>query len=468
MTLQQCQHCLSQVEELFTFPCKHAFCHTCFSVQESDRFCANCETSSSNEDIKSCDVPESPLRQSSFATVISISELGSLDTFRTTPTTILSYCTYNSQDTVLKQFTRLCDENVPLACFSLVKSSGDPKYFVPVLGVTENPAGIVMSFCSPSLQDLLQAGRTFSVCKVISIASSLFSALVCLHSLNLVHGEICPKNIYLSEEFDEVRLGNLDGAFIAQSKTYNSAFDVYSLGILLYSLVTCTYPIKQVITQGDFESLYSRNYYRSAIEGYSSSFLDLIVLMTHVNPIYRPTMEQIDRIMMKTKIFNNQLSTTQNNSNESFHSLLDCWQAEYLSTVHNLPSSGNVPFRDRPREMFSSQEGIASIKFTLVSNGKLNNSSTLIGFVDQKSGVTSSGLILTSKGCYKYEVGEKTDRIAPPLEPNEHVEVVFYDNFAVFTTSNSGALHRVDCRVPWIFGIFYDKDSELWCIEFVQ
>eukprot|EP00993_Chasmostoma_nieuportense_P003238 NODE_396_length_2301_cov_27.009200_g367_i0.p1 GENE.NODE_396_length_2301_cov_27.009200_g367_i0~~NODE_396_length_2301_cov_27.009200_g367_i0.p1 ORF type:complete len:721 (-),score=168.90 NODE_396_length_2301_cov_27.009200_g367_i0:79-2241(-) len=130
---------------------------------------------------------------------------------------------------------------------------------------------IVMEYAdSGSLQGLLdglrQRGATLNEEKVYHYFCQLLSALNHLHGVKVLHRDLAPKNVFLTQNKSVVKLGdfgistflNATGAMVAtqcgtphyyspelcMSRPYNSKSDIWALGCVLYQLMTCRPPFE--------------------------------------------------------------------------------------------------------------------------------------------------------------------------------------------------------------------------------
>ncbi|KAL0216845.1 hypothetical protein RCL1_007328 [Eukaryota sp. TZLM3-RCL] len=207
MDLLECKHCHSQLVNPCFLPCHHLFCTNCICpLLEVDPLCPFCRCPASSGDVVSCQETSSLLKLASSTPMIPLSELETLIIINTTTTSDVRYCKYNGDDVVFKQFKN-CHDLAPLACSALVKSSAPLNIFVPILGVTQNPLGIVMAKYS-SLETLLDNGTVFDFQRACLIATDISNALAFLHSREFVHGDVRPQNVYCVDTFEHgVKIG---------------------------------------------------------------------------------------------------------------------------------------------------------------------------------------------------------------------------------------------------------------------
>ncbi|MGH9239965.1 MAG: protein kinase domain-containing protein [Vicinamibacterales bacterium] len=131
----------------------------------------------------------------------------------------------------------------------------------------DGQVGVWMEFIhGKTLEHELREGGPFDVERVIGIGIDLADALITVHGAGLVHGDVKTHNVMCSSDGRTVLTDfgagfELDETVIPQSRDLagtpvciapevfagrpgTSASDVYSLGVLLYHLVTGTYPVR--------------------------------------------------------------------------------------------------------------------------------------------------------------------------------------------------------------------------------
>ena len=143
-----------------------------------------------------------------------------------------------------------------------------------------------------------------------------------LHSLKILHRDIKSANIFLSEDFETVKLGDLNIAKVAKedfastqigtpyylapeiwtNQKYDNRCDIFSLGCVVYEMATLRVPFDastiqelfKKVTQGAIDPIPSR---------YSSQLSDMIRLFLAKNPKNRPTVaEALDIPIIKAKL----------------------------------------------------------------------------------------------------------------------------------------------------------------------
>lgn len=124
---------------------------------------------------------------------------------------------------------------------------------------SDNHYYILFQYCEgKTLREIAKPGRSVPIADVISITTSLISALNYLHEKKIMHRDIKPENIKYSQNkavlldlgfacelphgdktilHDSVGTPSYMSPEMLQRKNYKSNSDIWSLGVVLYELV---------------------------------------------------------------------------------------------------------------------------------------------------------------------------------------------------------------------------------------
>lgn len=119
-----------------------------------------------------------------------------------------------------------------------------------------------------TLQDLLDEGRVFKPVEVARMANQLFGALIEIHTFGMLHRDINPKNIKITDDMNAVLLADFSTfredkskvsqvvssvlraqsvyapiEFIFEGSEQNEASDIYSVAAILYQMMTGAPPV---------------------------------------------------------------------------------------------------------------------------------------------------------------------------------------------------------------------------------
>ncbi len=148
------------------------------------------------------------------------------------------------------------------------------EYLVGLRGICLNPRyGLVMEYCEGgTLQDRLEkTSQTITLQQMILWAMEVCNALRILHDLNILHRDLKGENVFLGSH-DEAKVGDFDLSLKLRSpseskkgvngglvgtprwlapelfydKRYSTATDVYSLGMILWHILTRKIPFEKV------------------------------------------------------------------------------------------------------------------------------------------------------------------------------------------------------------------------------
>ncbi len=181
--------------------------------------------------------------------------------------------------------------------------------------------GMLLEFCdggdlSKFIKEHKLKKKHFDELKIIEIFKQILCGLEYLHSKKIIHRDIKTLNIFLHKD-GRVKIGDLGIAKVllysscahtiigtplylapevCQEKPYNEKSDIWSLGCVLYELITFSVPFNAQnyvklcakISKGIYDPLPS-----DIKKMYSAEFLRLIELILQKNPDKRPTIKEI-------------------------------------------------------------------------------------------------------------------------------------------------------------------------------
>ncbi|KAL4438072.1 hypothetical protein ABPG74_016851 [Tetrahymena malaccensis] len=140
----------------------------------------------------------------------------------------------------------------------------------------------------------------------------MIKGLKCLHDLNILHRDFKCANIMLTRDHKNLKLGDLNVSKVAKKgmlytqtgtpyyaspevwrdKPYNSKSDVWSLGCVIYELVSLNPPFKAQDMEGLFKKV-QKGQYDPIPSWYSQDLTDFLSLCLQVNPKMRLTTSEL-------------------------------------------------------------------------------------------------------------------------------------------------------------------------------
>jgi len=131
-----------------------------------------------------------------------------------------------------------------------------------------------------------------------------------LHKMCIIHRDLKPRNIFM-DKHGTVKIGDFGlskmttthladtivgtpyfmAPEINQGTQYSFSSDVWSLGVILYYMCTSQMPF-DAKTQKELEEMKQIGGYKAMV-GYSKGLADLVSQMLHLDPMKRPTAEEI-------------------------------------------------------------------------------------------------------------------------------------------------------------------------------
>lgn len=133
-----------------------------------------------------------------------------------------------------------------------------------------------------------------------------------LHDMKIIHRDIKSANLFLTEDYETLKVGDLNVAKIAkndlastqigtpyylapeiwQNKVYDYRCDVFSLGCVMYEMAALKVPFEAVSLQDLFKKI-TKGTIKRLPSRYSDELYDCIKLFLEKNPKRRPTVDEI-------------------------------------------------------------------------------------------------------------------------------------------------------------------------------
>ena len=153
----------------------------------------------------------------------------------------------------------------------------------------------------------------FSEIEIWKIFIQLVKGLKSLHDLNILHRDLKSANIFIFKD-NNIKLGDLNvskiikkGLLYTQTGTpyyaspevwkdlpYDNKSDIWSLGIVLYEIITLKTPFRSDNMEGLYSKIIKGNF--SKIPNFfSNDIFSIVKLLIQVNPLCRPSCDEILR-----------------------------------------------------------------------------------------------------------------------------------------------------------------------------
>jgi len=240
--------------------------------------------------------------------------------------------------------------------------------------------------------------------KIIEIFKQILDGLEYLHSKKIIHRDLKSLNIFLHKD-GRVKIGDLgiakvllysscahtiigDSLYLApeicQEKPYNEKSDIWSLGCVLYELITFNLPFNAPNYVGLCAKI-SKGLYDPITNEikkiYSSDLLKLIEIILQKNPEKRPSVKELKKL----KIFNseneklklNEIKKPSNEENikniinEDFKKNFDINNKGLI--IPNRPSSANVNKEIKNKINFNEEEKNKNFNYDKFIKNRLEN-----------------------------------------------------------------------------------------------
>lgn len=181
----------------------------------------------------------------------------------------------------------------------------------------EKEMAVVMEFVSGGdLSHLIDKKRSerkyVKEDKIWNFLCQILIGLDILHETKVMHRDIKPANLFITKDLEVIKLGDLNVAKIAKNdlaktqigtpyylapeiwknKTYDYRCDIFSLGCVIYELISLRMPFEGKNMQQIFNSICNKKP-ASLPYSYSKSLKNLVYKMLTKNPKSRPNVKQI-------------------------------------------------------------------------------------------------------------------------------------------------------------------------------
>ena len=185
---------------------------------------------------------------------------------------------------------------------------------------------IIMEFCENL--DLTEFIRQYKEMKKLIDKNVIYNIImeICLglkeiHNKNLIHRDLKPDNIFISEDF-KIKLGdfgiskqligtkhantitgtsNYMAPEILKGEKYDNKVDIWSLGCIVYELCTLNICFKCEYDTGLVNMIKEGIYDKSRLKEYSNEWINLIELLLKVDKADRPDINEVFKILYDFK-----------------------------------------------------------------------------------------------------------------------------------------------------------------------
>ena len=197
---------------------------------------------------------------------------------------------------------------------AILKSLDHPN-IVKLKEIIFNQKGFAMIFeyCPLNLRQFIKRNPSIKDSELKSLSRQIISGMNYLHSSCILHRDLKTQNIFLTSK-GEVKMGDFGisrvlqhtydcaktaigtpyylSPEICQDKPYNQRSDIWSLGCMLYEMVTLNHAFDATSMKGLVMKILRGNY-PAISKTYSKDLSDLISRLLKNNPQERPTINQI-------------------------------------------------------------------------------------------------------------------------------------------------------------------------------
>jgi len=175
-----------------------------------------------------------------------------------------------------------------------------------------------------------QMQKSFEEVEIWNIFIQILQGLKCLHDLKILHRDLKSANIFLFNN-NLAKIGDLNVSKVAKSgightqtgtpyyaspevwndESYTSKSDIWSLGCVIYEMITLRPPFKAESMEGLYHKI-MKGKYQKIPDKYSQDLNELLKLMLKVNQNERPSCDEL----LKNDIVIKRIEFLQQNKNE--------------------------------------------------------------------------------------------------------------------------------------------------------
>ncbi|KAL0217225.1 hypothetical protein RCL1_007708 [Eukaryota sp. TZLM3-RCL] len=503
MSALDCPICRNKLNDPHCLPCGHSFCRTCITSWLTTRQqCPTCRKRSTSTNLSPNFQLSDLLEELSQTRIIPTIELQEMEKpFHTTSTTSLHYGYYKQQPIILKQYLDPSHQDLPKKQFDLLKSLDFPHNLVRIHGTTQNPPGIVSEALTYSYQEFLHHGTILTIPEVLLIVKDLVSAVLILHDNSYVHCSICADNLFIKVLNGVVlcaKLGHLESVYntffddqlfpssqsvytppevlINPNTIITKSFDIFSLGILLFSLFTSSDPILEAESHDLYLEVITNDSCLpfNMIKIEDESVRLLLERMMSLNPNFRPNIIQVHDFFNTyvdefVDVQSNNLSirVEQPVTLVSHVSFSPVNMGTHLSLSSNNTVVTCSGFSTSDANLFvsiSAPLNCVRLTFTLLKRSGIRVG-TYIGFSEAWTKRVVSGVAIQNDGCYQRFNGKTGDNLGPGLVVGDAIIVYINHNAVDFSASNASWRFSIGFQDHLVFGVLIHHEGVSWSVS---